>query len=183
MYAERRCARGISYQPPLNLVFSFLEPDLLSLSDQVFPQVPHIHSVPFFLAFLLPQLGHLFFLAIVYSTFTREPASPLNSASPLNTYHPIKIMHNLVHHRLKITRMYGTLSALKLLLAHLPQRPHRKCTDPNISIYFPTFANRINWPSTILPRASSMGFARAVTIRLHVFFGAFTISYSFFSQD
>ena len=71
-------ARGISHQSPLNLVFSFLEPDLLSLSDQVFPQVPHIHSVPFFLAFLLPQLGHLFFLAISNSTFTRAYVTGLD---------------------------------------------------------------------------------------------------------
>ena len=55
----------------LNLVFSFLELDLLVLPDQVFPQVPHFNSLPTVLTFLLPQVGHLFFLAISTPTFAR----------------------------------------------------------------------------------------------------------------
>ncbi len=53
----------------LNLVFSLLELGLLALPDQVFPQVPHFNSLPTVLTFLLPQIGHLFFLAISTPTF------------------------------------------------------------------------------------------------------------------
>jgi hypothetical protein len=52
------------FQNQLNLVFSFLELDLLVLPDQVFPQVLHFDSMPDFFTFLLPQVGHLFFLTI-----------------------------------------------------------------------------------------------------------------------
>ncbi len=66
-----RSARARDSYHQLNLVFSFLEPDLLALPDQVFPQLPHVNSLPTVLTFLLPQVGHLFFLAISTPTFAR----------------------------------------------------------------------------------------------------------------
>jgi len=123
----------------------------------VFPQVPHLHSFSSFFTLLLPQLGHLFFLAIststsTYCTSARElkfstrhsiygPPELLHlidelrhelrylddrlpvllfrrhrvftivwGASPLKTYHIMKIMHGMVHHRLKLISRARTKS-------------------------------------------------------------------------
>ncbi len=80
-----RAQSVISYHS-LNFVFSFLEPDLLALPDQVFPQVPQPHSLPSFFTFLLPQLGHLFFLAS-----SRTPSCELHLAA-IGTYPPSPVI-------------------------------------------------------------------------------------------